>query len=147
MGKYRKYRKNLDRLLGELDTVAVDILRNWKPVKKHGLSKKEARAAYVGFALGVINAITSVKDGTVICDRGVNDTVYDWLCEMVADYRDDIDDFMECVDDHCGSNEDSCSGMFEVRSLPADVYRMLLGLDDGDEAELGDILEMFSDDE
>lgn len=101
MGKSKKLYKQMVEIANETKGDALYILKNWKPTKTHDLTKKESRAAYVGFALGLFNAAESILIGKEIHDT-LSTSVYDWLCENVQRYRDDHDEYvatLKCDDD------------------------------------------------
>ena len=101
MGKSKKLYKQMVEIANETKDDALYSLKNWKPTKTHDLTKKESRAAYVGFALGLFNAAESILIGKEIHDT-MSSSVYDWLCENVQRYRDDHHEYvatLKCDDD------------------------------------------------
>ena len=67
------------------------ILKKWKPKKEFGLSKKESRAAFIGFALGLFNGADAVMLGRHFkCDEHMRKRVLKAVSEFIG--KDDDGD-------------------------------------------------------
>ena len=78
------------------------ILRKWKPKKEFGLSKKESRAAYLGFALGLFNGADAVMLGRQFtCDESLRRRMLKTVSEYkkAGDCSVDVDDDGDMPDD------------------------------------------------
>ena len=119
--KHDKFVSNLADIADDVYGGALHILENWVPTKQGGLSKKESRAAYVGFALGMINATSSIITNTRLRDNDGSPSLYEWLCDIVTQYRDDRETFDEQLGKriaaYLGENEepdeDDLNALFE----------------------------------
>ena len=103
------YDENVERLAdiaNDMYVGAYNILDGWEPTKQGGLAKKESRAAFAGFALGVIAATGGIVTATKMRDKDGEPGVYQWLCSMVAMYRDDRDAFFSKLADYIAGQLD-----------------------------------------
>lgn len=96
MGKYKDTLLDQEENIGGVISVADQVLRDWVPKKGNGLSKKESRAAIVGFGLGLINACRSIVTGSTLEDNE-DHTLYEWLCNAVVTARDDPDEYRRAM--------------------------------------------------
>lgn len=98
MGKKKFYKKLCNQYMEFCDSafdsassaleLAKHAIKDWKPSKCHGLSKKEVRAAFRGFALGVANGADTVVRGMRLGDED-DSKIREWLLVNVAGECDD----------------------------------------------------------
>ena len=84
---YKRFADNAYEAAVSAHKCAMEIIGSWGPEKrKTGLSKKESRAAYVGFAIGLLNGADLVMRGNrVKCNRLLREFVYEKVSDIVHD--------------------------------------------------------------